>query len=102
MAVIIAVPFFTSCIVATTITLAANGVEAYAPLATAPPHIWLMLGYLAIVISVITHIISTKVYEKLGTATTAGLDYIYYIAAPIVPMLLIGETCHGKSRLARR
>jgi drug/metabolite transporter (DMT)-like permease len=92
MSAILAIPFFVATVVSCIMAWTFEGPSAMAAVTTLPLTDWLMIIYLAVIISVVAHAWSTKVYEKLGTATTASLDYVYYIAAPVVPMLLIGES----------
>jgi len=53
---------------------------------------WLMLIYLAVVVSVVVRIVRSKAYNNIGTATYASTDYIYYIMAIAAPLVILGET----------
>lgn len=53
---------------------------------------WIMIIYMAVIISILSRVVRTKAYMHIGTASYASLEYLYYFLAIISPLLLLGES----------
>jgi drug/metabolite transporter (DMT)-like permease len=78
-------------IVGLAVALLNGGFEALNILDNLPLGDWWLLIYIAIIGSVLGSLLPVKVYEKIGTASQAAIDYLYYVLMIILPVLVFGE-----------
>ena len=91
MAPLIGIGFTASFLVSIPLAIADGGTEVFSEISNLSINGWLMIAYLAIVITILSRIIRTKAYEKIGTASYASLDYLYYFMAIAAPIIILGE-----------
>lgn len=89
---LIGIGFTASFLVSIPLAIADGGPEVFSEIGNLSLNGWMMIGYLAIVITILSRIIRTKAYEKIGTVSYASLDYLYYFMAIAAPIIILGET----------
>ncbi|MDR1300653.1 MAG: DMT family transporter [Candidatus Nomurabacteria bacterium] len=78
-------------ITSTIATFFVHGADSFAKIGELSPTGWLVIAYGAIMISIIARAANIKIYEKIGTATTAAISYLYYFLAILLPVLIFHE-----------
>jgi len=68
-----------------------GGTSVFSQIGNLSVEAWAMIVYMAVIISVVAHMIKIKAYENIGTASYASLDYFYYALAITLPVFILGE-----------
>ncbi|MCL1877116.1 EamA family transporter [Candidatus Saccharibacteria bacterium] len=69
-----------------------GGVETPLSIVLANPAIPITIAFLSIVVSLISHIMNTEVYEKVGSTVVAATSYLGKILGIILPIVILRES----------
>lgn len=61
-------------------------------IASVSPVVFLLIAYLALVVSALVKLLRTKSYEHIGTTAAATIDYLPYPLALIMAAFILGES----------
>lgn len=92
MTALLGISFIGAFLVSLLLAIMDGGADALSEASSLSVSGWIMIAYLAIVVSIISRVARTKAYMHIGTASHASLEYLYYLLAIVMPLILLGET----------